>query len=55
LAAWHEGAQTACDFPMNLRVVRLERSRWVPHKKHDIVAPPKLTAALKGDPLTFDW
>ena len=55
LAAWHEGAQTACDFPMNLRVVRLARGRCVPHKKHDIVAAPKLAAALNGEPLTFDW
>ncbi len=40
---------------MNLRVVKAVRGRWVPHKKHDIVAAPKPAAGLNGEPLTLDW
>ncbi len=49
LAPWHEGAQTACDFPMNLRVAILVRTRCLPHKKHDMVAAPKLRATFVSE------
>ena len=39
---------------MNFRVVNLVRGRWVPHKKHDIVACAKRISSLNGEPPTFD-
>lgn len=50
----HDGAQTACDLPSTLRVVIWERGRCLPHKKHDMVAPPKDAAAMNGEPDTLD-
>jgi hypothetical protein len=40
---------------MNLRVVMVERTRWVPHKKQDMVEVLKGATTLNGEPLTFDW
>lgn len=54
-AVLHDGAHTTCDFPMNLRVVMVERTRCVPHKKHDMVEVLKGAITLNGEPLTFDW
>lgn len=53
-SALQDGAQTACDLPNTLRVVIKDRARCLPHKKHDIVAPPKDAAAINGDPETLD-
>jgi hypothetical protein len=50
----HEGEHTAWDLPSTLRVVINERALCFPHRKHDMVAPPKDAAAIKGEPDTLD-
>ena len=55
LAALHDGAHTTWDFPTSLRVVIVERTRCVPHKKHDMEEKTVLGAFTNGDPLTLDW
>ena len=49
-----DGEHTACDLPRTFRVVINERARCLPHKKHDMVAPPNDAAAMKGEPDTLD-
>ena len=53
-SALQVGEQTAWDLPNTLRVVINERARCLPHKKHDMVAPPNDAAAMNGEPDTFD-
>lgn len=53
-SASHEGEQTAWARPSTLRVFMRLRSRCLPHRKHDMVAPPKVGAALNGEPGVFD-
>lgn len=53
-SASHEGEQTAWARPSTLRVFMTLRSRCLPHRKHDMVAPPKVGAALNGEPGVFD-
>ena len=53
-SASHEGEQTAWARPSTLRVFIRFRSRCLPHRKHDMVAPPKVGAALNGEPGVFD-
>jgi hypothetical protein len=52
--ALQEGAHTAWDLPSTFLVVMSERARCLPHKKHDMVAPPKDAAAMNGEPDTLD-
>ena len=44
----------AWDLPSTFLVVMSERARCLPHKKHDMVAPPKDAAAMNGEPDTLD-
>jgi hypothetical protein len=53
-SALQEGAHTAWDLPKTFRVVINERALCLPHKKHDMVAPPKDAAAMNGEPDTLD-
>ena len=55
LAALHDGAHTTWDFPINLRVVIVERTRCVPHKKHDMEEETEFGTVANGEPLTLDW
>lgn len=52
--ALQDGEHTAWDLPSTFLVVMSERARCLPHKKHDMVAPPKDAAAMNGDPETLD-
>src|SRR5690349_19495607 len=49
-SALHEGAQIVCDFPRNCRVRIWERTRCLPHRKQDMVAPLNDADALNGEP-----
>lgn len=40
---------------MIVRVAMVERTRWVPHKKQDMVVELKLVTDTKGEPPTLDW
>ena len=53
-SALHDGEHTACARPSTLRVFIIERGRCLPHRKHDIVAAPKVLVALNGEPGVFD-
>lgn len=52
----HLGAQTFCDFPNSLRVIKLARGLCLPHRKQDMVDCPlnALALVLKGEPETLD-
>ncbi len=54
LASRQEGAHTICALPSNLRVLRAERWRCLPHRKHDMVLMPNALGDAKGEPGAFE-